>query len=135
MVAGTHGSTYGGNPLGCAVGVAVLEEVLTDGFLDAVSRRAGTWRQKLEGLVASHPRVLKGVRGEGMMFGLECVAPNVDVVKAGYAAHVLTVPAADNVVRLLPPLNIVEDEIAEAMARLEQAVAAVDAALPEEAPA
>ncbi|MEO0680305.1 MAG: aspartate aminotransferase family protein, partial [Pseudomonadota bacterium] len=121
MVAGTHGSTYGGNPLGCAVGVAVLEEVLADGFLAEVSRKAGTWRQKLAGLVAAHPRVLKGVRGEGMMFGLECVAPNVDVVKAGYAAHVLTVPAADNVVRLLPPLNIAEADIAEAMARLEAA--------------
>ncbi|MEM6439766.1 MAG: aspartate aminotransferase family protein [Pseudomonadota bacterium] len=135
MVAGTHGSTYGGNPLGCAVGIAVLEEVLADGFLEEVSRKAGVWRQKLEGLVAAHPRVLKGVRGEGLMLGLECVAPNTDVVRAGYDAHVLTVPAADNVVRLLPPLNITEDEIAEAMARLETAVAAVDAALPAEIPA
>ncbi|MEM1315747.1 MAG: aminotransferase class III-fold pyridoxal phosphate-dependent enzyme, partial [Pseudomonadota bacterium] len=135
MVAGTHGSTYGGNPLGCAVGIAVLEEVLADGFLDEVSRKAGTWRQKLEGLVASHPRVLKGVRGEGLMFGLECVVPNVDVVKAGYDAQVLTVPAADNVVRLLPPLNIAEEEISEAMDRLTKAVAAVDSALPAEAPA
>ena len=95
---GTHGSTYGGNPLGCAVGCAVMEAVLEDGFLAEVSRKAGAFRQKLEGLIAAHPDVYEGVRGEGLMLGLKCKAPNTDVVAAGYDAHLLVVPAADNVV-------------------------------------
>jgi len=106
MVAGTHGSTYGGNPLGCAVGCAVLEEVLSDGFLDNVRSVSGHLRQRLEGLVASHPDVFETVRGEGLMLGLKCKATNIDVVNAGYDAEVLTVPGGDNIVRLLPPLNI-----------------------------
>ncbi len=129
MTAGTHGSTYGGNPLACAVGIAVLEEILSEGFLAEVSRAAGSLRQKLEGLVAAHPDVLESVRGEGLMLGLKCKAPNVELVKAGYDAKVLTVPAADNVVRLLPPLNITPEEIEVAMIRLEAACAAVEEGL------
>ena len=121
MTAGTHGSTYGGNPLACAVGNAVMDIVATDDFLEAVNRKAGTLRQKLEGLVASHPDVFEEVRGSGLMLGLKCVAPNMDVINAGYAAELLTVPAADNVVRLLPALNITDDEMAEAVARLDLA--------------
>lgn len=128
MTAGTHGSTYGGNPLACAVGIAVMEIIADPAFLDEVRRKAGLFRQKLEGLVAAHPKVLKGVRGEGLMLGLECVAPNTDVVKAGYDAQVLTVPAADNVVRLLPPLNLTDAELAEAVARLDAACTALEAA-------
>ncbi|MGR3780938.1 MAG: acetylornithine transaminase, partial [Albimonas sp.] len=128
---GTHGSTYGGNPLGCAVGCAVMEAVLEDGFLAEVSRKAGAFRQKLEGLIAAHPDVYEGVRGEGLMLGLKCKAPNTDVVAAGYDAHLLVVPAADNVVRLLPPLNITDEEMAEAVARLDAAALAVEAKLKE----
>lgn len=129
MVAGTHGSTYGGNPLGCAVALAVLEEVATPDFLDAVNRKAGALRQKLEGLIDAHPEVFTGVRGSGLMLGLTCKAPAADVVKAGYDAEILTVPAADNVVRLLPPLNITDAEIAEAVARLDRAATAVAASV------
>ena len=125
MVAGTHGSTYGGNPLGCALGLAVIERIGNEGFLDTVRSRAGLLRQKLEGLVAAHPDVFEGVRGMGLMLGLKCKANVTEVVKAGYAAEVITVPAADNVLRLLPPLNITEDEIAEAIARLDKAAASV----------
>lgn len=125
MTAGTHGSTYGGNPLGCAVGCAVLDEVSAPEFLDEVSRKAGTLRQKLEGLVAAHPDVYEAVRGSGLMMGLKCKATNTDVVSAGYDALVLTVPAADNVVRLLPPLTISDDEIAEAVSRLDAAATAL----------
>lgn len=131
MVAGTHGSTYGGNPLGCAVGVAVMEAVLEDGFLTEVNRKAGALRQKLEGLIAAHPDVYEGVRGEGLMLGLKCKAPNTDVVAAGYGAHVLVVPAADNVVRLLPPLNITDEEMAEAVERLDATAVAVEGKLKE----
>ena len=127
MTAGTHGSTYGGNPLGCAVGVAVMETVTAPGFLDNVNRLAGTLRQKLEGLIAAHPTVLESVRGEGLMIGVKCKAANSDVVTAGYDAKLLVVPAADNAIRLLPPLNITEAEIDEAMARLDAACVAVEA--------
>jgi acetylornithine/N-succinyldiaminopimelate aminotransferase len=128
MTAGTHGSTYGGNPLGCAVGCAVMEHVATPEFLAEVNRKAGLMRQRLEGLVAAHSDVFTGVRGLGLMLGLECKATNTDVVKAGYDALVATVPAADNVIRLLPPLTITDDEIAEAVTRLDAAASAVETA-------
>jgi len=125
MTAGTHGSTYGGNPLACAVGLAVFEEIADPVFLDEVNRKAGLLRQKLEGLVAAHPQVFEEVRGVGLMLGLKCRAPNTDVVAAGYAAELLCVPAADNVIRLLPALTISDAEIAEAVSRLETAAHAV----------
>jgi acetylornithine/N-succinyldiaminopimelate aminotransferase len=125
MVAGTHGSTYGGNPLGCAVGAAVVEMISDDAFLAEVARKGALFRQGLEGLVGSHPTVFEGVRGQGLILGLKCRAVNTDVVKAGYAQHLLTVAAADNVVRLLPALNIPDADIAEAMARLDRAASDV----------
>jgi acetylornithine/N-succinyldiaminopimelate aminotransferase len=125
MTAGTHGSTYGGNPLGCAVGCAVLDEINTPEFLAEVNRKSGLLRQKLEGLIASNPDVFESVRGVGMMMGVKCKATNIDVVNAGYDAHVLTVPAADNVIRLLPALTITDEEIGEAVTRLNQAAKTV----------
>ena len=127
MTAGTHGSTYGGNPLGCAVGNAVVNIIGTDAFLEDVNRKAGLMRQKLEGLVASHPDVFECVRGNGLMLGLKCKATNSDVVAAGYRHEVITVPAADNVIRLLPPLNITDEDIAEAVSRLDQAASSLAA--------
>ena len=125
MTAGTHGSTYGGNPLACAVGCAVMDIVAEPSFLSEVKRKAGMLRQKLEGLVGSHPDVFEAVRGSGLMLGLKCKAVNLDVVYAGYAQEVITIPAADNVIRLLPPLNITDDEIAQAIARLDAAATAL----------
>ena len=127
MGVGTHGSTYGGNPLACAVGAAVMGIVAQDAFLDQVSQRAAQFRQGLEGLVAQHPTVFESVRGQGLMLGLKCRAANGDVVKAAYAQHLLVIPAADNVVRLLPALNIPEADIAEAIARLHRAASALAA--------
>ncbi|MDF1710206.1 MAG: aspartate aminotransferase family protein [Paracoccaceae bacterium] len=127
MTAGTHGSTYGGNPLACAVGNAVMEIVADPAFLEGVRARAGGLRQKLEGLVGAHPDVFEAVRGSGLMLGLKCKMPNTDMVAAGYAEQVITVPAGDNVIRLLPPLNITEDEIAEAITRLDRAAATLEA--------
>ncbi|MDB4111853.1 aspartate aminotransferase family protein [Yoonia sp.] len=123
MTAGTHGSTYGGNPLACAVGAKVMEIIADDAFLAEVNRKAALMRQKLEGLVAAYPDVFESVRGSGLMLGLKCKATNTDVVKAGYGQGVLTVPAADNVVRLLPALNIADEDIAEAVLRLDAAAA------------
>ncbi len=121
MVAGTHGSTYGGNPLACAVGGAVMDHVADPAFLQEVNRKAGALRQGLEGLVASNPDVFEEVRGTGLMLGLKCKIPNTELVGAGYDNLVITVPAADNVVRLLPPLTLTDDDIAQAMTRLQQA--------------
>ena len=121
MVAGTHGSTYGGNPLGCAVGAAVVQMISDDAFLAEVARKGALFRQGLEGLIATHPTVFEAVRGQGLILGLKCRAVNTDVVKAGYAQHLLTVAAADNVIRLLPALNIEDADIAEALARLDRA--------------
>ncbi|THD81515.1 aspartate aminotransferase family protein [Aliigemmobacter aestuarii] len=125
MTAGTHGSTYGGNPLGCAVGATVVELISDPAFLAEVARKGALIRQGLEGLVAGHPDVFEEVRGQGLMLGLKCRAPNADLVKAGVAAGVLTVAAADNVVRLLPALNIPDADIAEALKRLDAAARAV----------
>ena len=129
MTAGTHGSTYGGNPLGCAVGCAVIEEVMAPDFLADVNRRAGLLRQRLDGLVAAHPEVFEELRGSGLMLGLKCKAANMDVVQAGYDNQVITVPAADDVIRLLPPLTLSEEDIAEAISRLDKAATQVEQTL------
>ncbi len=126
MVAGTHGSTYGGNPLACAVGARVMEIVTRPEFLAEVNRKAGLFRQKLEGLVAAHPEVFELVRGQGLMLGLKCKVAPADLVRAGYAEQVLTVAAADNTLRLLPPLTISDAEISEAVARLDRAAGRLD---------
>ncbi len=129
MTAGTHGSSYGGKPLGCAVGSAVLATVSDPAFLMDVSRKAGAICQGLEGLVSKFSDVFDGVTGSGLMLGLKCRASNTDVVNAGYDVGVLTVPAAENVVRLLPPLNILDEDIIIALEKLEKASHIVRAAL------
>ena len=119
MTFGTHGTTYGGNPLGTAVGNAVLDVVLADGFLDAVATKGLLFKQRLASLKDRHGDVVADVRGEGLMLGLQLhVAPG-DFAAAGREERVLVIPAADNVVRLLPPLIISDAEIAEAVDRLE----------------
>ena len=121
MTTGTHGSTYGGNPLGCAVGNKVLELVGDAEFLNEVAEKAADFKTGLEDLVGRHPNTFKSVRGKGLMMGLECAVPNMDVVNAGYDALILTVPAGDNVVRFVPALTITKEEIDEALARLSSA--------------
>ncbi len=128
MGAGTHGSTYGGNPLGCAVGLKVMQTVTDPAFLAEVNRKAGLLRQKLEGLVAAHPDTYDSVRGQGLMLGLKCRKPNTDLVAAARDAGLLLVPAADNVLRLLPALNIPDEDLAEAVDRLDRAATALETA-------
>ncbi|MEO1561823.1 MAG: aspartate aminotransferase family protein [Pseudomonadota bacterium] len=125
MTAGTHGSTYGGNPLGCAVGSAVMDIVAEQSFLQSVNRRAGQLRQSLESLVAEFPNVFSAVRGAGLMLGLVCKVPNTDVVKAGYSQRLLTVPGGQNVIRILPPLNLSDDDMAEGVSRLRSAASSI----------
>ena len=128
MVAGTHGSTYGGNPLACAVGAKVMEIIADDTFLSEVTRKSGLLRQGLESLVTAHPNLFEAVRGEGLILGLKCKALNTDIVKAGYQAGILTVPAADNVIRLLPALNISDADIATALTLLAKTAALAEVA-------
>ncbi len=123
MTTGTHGTTFGGNPLAMAVGNAVLDIVLQDGFLERVRRIGLNLKQKLAGLADAHADLVEGIRGEGLMLGLKCRIPNADVAAAARAEGLLLVPAGDNVVRLLPPLIVGETEVDEAMARLDAGLA------------
>ncbi len=120
---GSHGTTFGGNPLACAVANAVLDVVLADGFLEAVRDNAAVLWEALEPLPRRYPSVIAGVRGVGLMLGLQC-RPEPGVLIERLTAHgLLAVPAADNVVRLLPPLIIGPAHVREAVAILETACA------------
>jgi acetylornithine/N-succinyldiaminopimelate aminotransferase len=121
MKAGTHGSTYGGNPLGMAVGNAVLDVVLEDGFLDNVRDTALVFRQGLASLKDRFPDVIEDVRGEGLMLGLKAKVPNTELLMAMRDEHLLGVPAGDNIIRLLPPLTVTAEEARDGIARIEQA--------------
>ncbi|MEX2165748.1 MAG: aspartate aminotransferase family protein [Methyloceanibacter sp.] len=111
MTAGSHGSTFGGNPLAMAVGNAVLDVVLEDGFLDNVAQMGLRLKQRLAALKDEHGDIIEEVRGQGLMIGLKCRVPNVKLLEALRAGKMLTVQAGDNVVRLLPPLIVGETEI------------------------
>lgn len=115
MAPGSHGSTYGGNPLAMAAANAVLDVVLEDGFLDHVQKMGETLQARLADVVAKYPSVVKGVRGRGLMVALECVVTNMDLVSKCFENGLLCVPAGDNVMRLLPPLIVTEDDIEEAI--------------------
>jgi acetylornithine/N-succinyldiaminopimelate aminotransferase len=125
MTSGTHGSTFGGNPLAMAVGNAVLDILLAPGFLEKVRRISLLLKQRLAEIKDRYPNVISEVRGEGLLMGVRAVVPNNDLVEALRAEKMLTVAAGDNVVRLVPPLIVGDAEIAEAIARLDRACAAV----------
>ena len=114
MVAGTHGSTFGGNPLAMAVANAVLDVLLEDGFLAHVRTTGDALMSRIKDVAEQWPQVIESVRGVGMMIGIKCVSPAGELVTACREAGLLTVPAGDNVVRLLPPLIIEESHVAEA---------------------
>ena len=120
MTAGTHGSTFGGNPLAMAVANAVLDVMLADGFLAGVERMGGVLRRRLEAIAAQFPGLVAEVRGLGLMLGVKVRAENRDVVARVRDNGLLTVAANDNIVRLLPPLIIDESHVEEAAAILER---------------
>lgn len=123
MIAGTHGSTFGGNPLAMAVGNAAIDLATAPGFLDRVRKMSLLLKQRLAELKDRHAAVITEVRGEGLMIGLRMVPPAAAMVDELRAEKMITVAAGDNVVRLLPPLIVGEDEIADAVARVDRACA------------
>lgn len=126
MTAGTHGSTYGGNPLAMAAANAVLDIVLEEGFLERVQKTAESLRMRLEQMASGHGKIFKSVRGLGLLLGLECVVTNTDVVAALFKNGLLSVPAGDNVVRIIPPLIIEKDHIDLALSILDQTAEAME---------
>jgi acetylornithine/N-succinyldiaminopimelate aminotransferase len=125
MTAGSHGSTFGGNPLAMAVGNAVLDVVLEEGFLEHVAKMGLRLKQRLAALKDEHGDIIEEVRGQGLMLGLKCKVPNLKLLEALRAEKMLTVQAGDNVVRLLPPLIVGEAEIDLAGTKLDAACVAL----------
>ena len=123
MTTGTHGTTFGGNPLAMAVGAAVLDIILDEKFLENVRRTGLLLKQKLAAIADTHSSIVEEIRGEGLILGIKCRIPNGNVAAAARAEGLLLVPAGDNVVRLLPPLIIGEAEVEEAVHRLDAAFA------------
>ena len=128
MTVGSHGSTFGGNPLAMAVGNAVLDIVLADGFLDRVRSSALLLSQKLARLRDEHPTIIEEVRGSGLMLGLKCRPKNTDVIAACHEQKLLAIAAGDNVIRLLPPLTVSAAEISEAVDCLDHACLSLEKA-------
>ena len=127
MTAGTHGTTFGGNPLAMAVGNAVLDVILAPGFLEHVEQVALLFKQRLAELKDRHPRIIAEVRGKGLLVGLKMAVQNTEMTKALLHEHLLAVGAGDNVVRLLPPLIIDEAIVADAIARIDRACSHIEA--------
>jgi len=125
MTPGLHGSTFGGNPLAMAAGNAVLDIVLAPGFLEAVQERALRLKQGLASLLGRFPGLVTDVRGQGLLAGIQVAVPPGEVVAAALAEKLLVVGAGDSVVRVLPPLNISDADLADAVERLSRALARV----------
>ncbi|MFL5049000.1 MAG: aspartate aminotransferase family protein, partial [Xanthobacteraceae bacterium] len=121
MTAGTHGSTFGGNPLAMAAGNATLDVMLETGFLERVRHMGLLFKQRLAEIKDRFPSIIAEVRGEGLLLGLRCVIPNGQLVEALRGEHLLAVAAGENVVRLVPPLIVTETEVSDAMGMLERA--------------
>jgi len=118
LIPGTHGTTYGGNPLACTAGNAVLDVILAPGFLDEVVRKGNVLMAELRKIVAEYPTVFSEARGKGLILGLKCLVPAGEVQAAFTAQGLMTVTAGENVVRIVPPLVITDSDIAEAVAMM-----------------
>jgi acetylornithine/N-succinyldiaminopimelate aminotransferase len=121
MVPGTHGSTFGGNPLACAAGNAALDVILAPGFLEDVDRKGRTLRAGLEKIAKQYPQVFEDVRGLGLLIGMKCVVPQGEVQAACLAEGLLAITAGENVLRLAPPLVLTDSDVNEALAMLDRA--------------
>jgi acetylornithine/N-succinyldiaminopimelate aminotransferase len=125
MTAGSHGSTFGGNPLAMAAANAVLDVILAEGFLEEVQHKALLLKQRLAQLQDQNSDIIEELRGEGLLLGLKCKVPSDKLIQALLNEHMLSIGAGDNVVRLLPPLIVGEPEIAEASDKINSACAAL----------
>jgi acetylornithine/N-succinyldiaminopimelate aminotransferase len=123
MTYGTHGTTFGGNPLAMAVGKAVLDIIMDEKFLEKVRRTGLLLKQKLAAVADTHADLVEEIRGEGLILGIKGRIPNGEIAAAARNEGLLLVPAGDNVVRLLPPLIVGEAEVDEAIRRLDTALA------------
>jgi acetylornithine/N-succinyldiaminopimelate aminotransferase len=128
MTPGTHGSTFGGNPLAMSAVNATLDVMLAPGFFDHVKRIGLLLKQRLAEIKDRYPSLIAEVRGEGLLVGLRALVPAGELVDALRTEKMLAVAAGDNVVRLLPPLIVGEQEIAEGIARLDRACARLSGA-------
>jgi acetylornithine/N-succinyldiaminopimelate aminotransferase len=129
LTTGTHGTTFGGNPLAMACGNAVLDILLEPGFIERVERLGLLLRQRLAELRDHHADVIEEIRGLGLLVGLKLKVPNGEFAAAAREERLLTIPAGDNVVRLLPPLIVTDDELAEGVRRLDRACERVEATI------
>jgi len=127
MTVGTHGTTYGGNPLGMAVANEAIDMILEPGFLDHVNKVANYLHQQLGALVAAHPSVFEGVRGQGLMVGLKMKLPSSDFIAMARTNGLIVLPAGDNVVRMLPPLTLSEAEAREGIEVLNKTASQMEA--------
>jgi acetylornithine/N-succinyldiaminopimelate aminotransferase len=118
---GTHGTTFGGNPLACAAGNAVLDVVLAPGFLEGVERKGRKLRAELDKLAREFPQVYEDARGMGLLQGLKCVLPQGEVQAACIAEGLMAITAGENVLRLAPPLVVTDADLDEAIAMLRRA--------------
>jgi acetylornithine/N-succinyldiaminopimelate aminotransferase len=126
LTVGVHGTTFGGNPLAMAIGNATLDVVLAPGFIERVAKLGLHMRQRLAELKDRHSAVIEEIRGEGLMLGLKLKVPPANFAEAALEEKLLVIPAGDQVVRLLPPLTVTDDECAEGVRRLDAACAAVN---------
>ena len=127
VTVGTHRTTYGGNPLAMAVSNKAIDMILAPGFLDHVNKIANYLHQQLGALVAGHPALFESVRGQGLMIGIKMKTPSADFIAAARANGLVVLPAGDNVVRLLPPLTLSEDEAREGMDLLSKTASQMEA--------
>ena len=125
MNAGSHGSTFGGNPLACAVANAVLTEITKKGFLDSVKEKSLILKQGLASLIDLYPDIFSEIRGDGLMLGIKCAIKNSIIIDSAYDEKLLLVPAADNVIRILPPLNVTIKDVVLGVKKLEKVALAL----------
>ena len=127
MTAGSHGSTYGGNPLAMAVGDAVLDIVAEPAFLENVQRLALLFKQRLAEVKDRHPAVIADIRGSGLLMGMRTIIPNTELQQElRDGQQMLTVTAGDNVVRMVPPLILTEADVGEAITRIDRACITIE---------
>ena len=120
MTPGTHGSTFGGNPLAMAVGNAVLDVIFKKGFLENVKEKGKYFDQGLNKIKNQYPKIIEEVRGAGLMKGLKVLVDNTEFIKKLMNHRMLALKAEENVIRLFPPLIVQNEELDEAISKIDK---------------